>query len=182
VEREGAGSVTHSPLPVSLTGRAFPASSFLPFSACTNGRKQSQTASVALTLPNSTISAGPTSLTAGDSGTYTGSTSGGDTLNRNFDGGAAPVTGNSGSPTIHAARQLTARLQATKAQNLAASAMDTGNLVSVQRDFSSGDPTPATRALAVAMPPNVDYENFETAQVHPLRLSNSGNQLYAVNT
>src|SRR5262249_39571142 len=84
--------------------------------------------------------------------------------------------------TFHAAGHFTVRLQATKGQNLSASAMDTGNLVTAQRAFKAGDPTPATRALAVAMPPDVDYENFETAQTHPLRLSPAGDKLYAANT
>src|SRR6185369_14552096 len=40
----------------------------------------------------------------------------------------------------------------------------------------------ATLALSVIMPPDVDTQNFETAQVHPLKLSAAGNELYAVNT
>jgi len=182
VRLDAACSVDTSTLAVSFNGTTIPATNFLPFSACTNGRKQSQTATVSLALPNSTITGGPTSLTAGDSATYSGTTSGGDGLNWNFDGGAPGVSGNSVTATFHAAGNFTVRLQATKSQNLAASAMDTGNLVSVQRPFSSADPTPDTRQVAVAMPPNIDYENFETAQTHPLRLSNSGNALYAVNT
>src|SRR5262249_29656040 len=136
---------------------------------------------LSLVLPNSTITAGPTSLTAGQSATYSGSTTGGDTLNWNFDGGAAPGTGTSLNRTFVPAGQFTVSLQATSPQALAASAFDnSNNLQASQRNFRAGDPTPDTRALAVAMPPDVDFENFESAQVHPLQLS--GTKLYAVNT
>jgi YVTN family beta-propeller protein len=169
-------------LAVNYNGTPVPASSFLPFSACTNGRMQSQTATVSVTLPNSTITGGPTSLNAGQSGNYTGSGTGSDTLNWNFDGGAAPATGSSVSATFKPAGAFTVRLQATKAQQLDASAMDQGNLVTAQRAFTAGDPSPATRAVAVAMPPEVDFRNFETALTHPLQLSAAGDKLYAVNT
>jgi len=175
-------SVDPNSLAVSLNGSAIPQSSFLPFSACSSGRMLSQTVVVALSLPNSTITSGPTSLTAGDMATYGGSTAGGDTLNWNFDGGAAPATGSSVTPTFHPAGQFTVRMQATKGQSLDASVMDSGNLVTAQRPFKAGDPSPATRAVAVAMPAAVDYENFETAQMHSLRLSAAGDELYAVNT
>lgn len=183
VRIDAACTVDPNTLAVSLNGTATPAASFQPFSACSNGRMQSQTATVTLALPDSTISGGPTSLNAGQSATYTGSASGGGTtLNWNFDGGAAPATGASVTPTFKAAGNFTVRLQATTVENLSASAMDTGAMVTIQRAFQAGDPSPATLAVAVAMPPDVDFENFETAQVHPLRLAASGNQLYAVNT
>ena len=110
---------------------------------------QSQTVTVNLTLPNSTISSGPTSLTAGQSGTYSGSASGGgDTLNWNFDGGSAPTTGTSVNATFKPAGQFTVRLQATTDEVLHASALDSGNLVTGVRDFRAGDPTPATRIVS----------------------------------
>jgi YVTN family beta-propeller protein len=81
-----------------------------------------------------------------------------------------------------AAGQFTARLRATKAQNLAASAIDSGQVVIGQRGFTGGDPTPDTRQVTVAMPPDVDFVNYEVGHVHPLALSSAGNRLYAVNT
>jgi YVTN family beta-propeller protein len=183
VRIDAACTVDPDTLAVSFNGTPIPSSSLLPFSACSGGRMQSQTASITIALPNGTISAGPTSLNAGQSATYSGSaSSGGATLNWNFDGGAPQATGASVNPTFEAAGQFTVRLQVTTQQVLAASAMDTGGLVSIQLPFRAGDPTPDARVLAVAMPPDVDYENFETAQVHPLRLSAAGDQLYAVNT
>jgi YVTN family beta-propeller protein len=182
VRLDAACSVDTNTLAVSFNGTAIPASSFMPFSACSNGRMQSQTATVAQSLPNGTITSGPTSLDAGQNATYSGSTAGGDGLNWNFDGADVPTSGNSVNPLFHAAGHFTVRMTATKAQNLSASATDTGNLVTAQRDFKAGDPSPATRAVTVAMPPNRDYENFESAQTHPLRLSVAGDELYAVNT
>ncbi len=183
VRLDAACSVDPNTLSVSLNSTPIPAGSFLPFTACTDGRMQSQTVSVGLTLPNSAITGGPTSLTAGQSATYTGSASGGgDTLRWNFSGGAAPAIGSSVTPTFEPAGQFTVRLQVTTTEDLSASALDTGNLVTAQRAFNAGDPTPATRAVAVAMLPDVDYENFETGQTHPVRLSAAGDELYAVNT
>src|SRR5262245_60700993 len=183
VRLDAACTVDTSTLAVDLNGTPISAASFLPFSACSNGRKQSQTATVSLTLPNSTITAGPTSLNAGQNATYTGSASGGgDTLNWHFDGGAAPATGASVNASFQAAGQFTVRLEGTTSEQFGASAQDTGNLVTAQRNFSAGDPSPATRALAVAMPPDVDFRNFESAQTHPLRPSAAGDKLFAVNT
>jgi YVTN family beta-propeller protein len=90
--------------------------------------------------------------------------------------------GTSVNATFKPAGDFTVRLQVTTAEALTASALDNGNMVTAQRDFAAGDPSPATRAVAVAMPAEVDYENFETAQTHPLRLSAAGDELYAVNT
>ena len=168
-------------LAVTINGTAIPASAFLPFSACTNGRKTSQTASVSVTLPNGTITGGPTALITGDTGNYTG-TGTGDGLAWNFDGGAAPSSGASVNATFEPAGTFVVRLTATKAQNLAASALDGGNLVGGSRSFAAGDPTPATRQVAVAMPPDVDFVNWESSQVHPLALSAAGDRLYAINT
>ena len=181
VRLDAACSVEPNTLAVSFNGATIPQASFLPFSACSAGRMLSQTATVGLTLPNSTISGGPTSLTAGQSATYTGSASGGGNgMSWNFDGGAAPAVGTSVTSTFKAAGHFTVRARAITAENLTASAMDTGTLVTIKRAFQAGDPTPATRAVAVAMPPDVDFENFETGQTHPLALS--GSHLYAVNT
>src|SRR5215468_5280303 len=176
-------TVDPTTLAVSLNGTSIPVAGFLPFSTCSGGRKQSQTVVVSLTLPNTTITAGPSTLTAGQSATYTASaTAGGDTFNWNFDGGAQPGTGSSLTRTFNPAGQFTVSVQATSPQNIAVSAIDTGNLVGEQRPFRAADPTPDTRVLAVAMPPDVDFENFETAQIHPLQLSAAGDKLYAVNT
>src|SRR6185295_17739664 len=84
VRLDAACSVDTNTLAVSFNGNAIPASSFMPFSACSSGRMQSQTATVAQSLPNGTISSGPTSLDAGQSATYSGSTTGGDALSWNF--------------------------------------------------------------------------------------------------
>jgi hypothetical protein len=54
--------------------------------------------------------------------------------------------------------------------------------VTTQRAFAAGDPTPDTRQVSVAMPPELDFRNYESAQVHPLALSASGTRLYAINT
>jgi YVTN family beta-propeller protein len=183
VRLDAACSVDPNSLAVSFNGAAIPTASFLPFSACAGGRMQSQTVTVSLPLPNSSITGGPTSLNAGQSATYTASASGGGNgMSWNFDGGAAPATGTSVTPTFKAAGQFTVRAQATTAENFSASAVDTGNLVTIQRNFKAGDPTPATLAVAVAMPPDVDYENFESVPTHPLQLSAAGDTLYAVNT
>ena len=183
VRIDAACTVDPNTLAVSFNSVTVPQAGFLPFSACSSGRKQSQTVALSVALPNSTITAGPTSLNAGQSATYSGSASGGgDTLNWNFDGGAQPGTGGSLNRTFKPAGQFTVSLQSTSPQNLAASAMDTGNLAAVQRPFKAGDPTPDTRVLAVAMPPDIDFENFETAQTHPLQFSSAGSKLYAVNT
>ena len=168
-------------LAVSINGVTIPAADFLPFSACANGRMTSQVATVNVTLPDTSISSGPSSLNAGQNGTFAGSGSG-DGVSWNFDGGAAPATGSSVSATFQAAGSFTVRARATKQQDLQASALDQGNLVAAQRAFAAGDPTPATRQLAVIMPPDVDFENFESSQVHPVALSEAGDQLYAVNT
>ena len=123
VRLDAVCTIDPNTLAVDINGTTIPAASFLPFSACSNGRMQSQTVTVNLTLPNSTISSGPTSLTAGQSGTYSGSASGGgDTLNWNFDGGSAPATGSSVNATFKAAGQFTVRLQATTDEALHASA------------------------------------------------------------
>jgi YVTN family beta-propeller protein len=174
-------TVDTATLAVSINGVAIPAADFLPFSACANGRMTSQVATVNVTLPDTSITGGPSSLSAGQNGTFAGSGSG-DGLSWNFDGGAAPGTGSPVTATFEAAGSFTVRARATVQEDLEASALDDGNLVTAQRGFKAGDPTPATHQLAVIMPPDVDFENFESSQVHPLALSEAGDQLYAVNT
>jgi YVTN family beta-propeller protein len=169
-----------STLAVSLNGVAIPASQFLPFSACVNGRKTSQTATVALPLPNGTIASAPTSLNARSAGTFSGSGTG-DGLSWNFDGGAAPASGSSVTATFNAAGQFTVRLRSTKTEALAASGLDTGALATAQQQFQGGDPTPDSRLVTVVMPPDVDFRNYETGLVHPLALSAGGDRLYAIN-
>ena len=168
-------------LAVSLNGSSIPAAGFLPFSACSGGRKTSQTVAVTVGFPNATISSAPTTLTAGAQGSFSGSGSG-DTLVWNFDGGAEPTSGSPVSATFNAAGTFTVRLRATKTQALAASGLDGGNLVSAQRGFAAADPTPDSRQVAVRMPADVDFRNYESSQVHPLALSASGARLFAVNT
>jgi len=181
VKLDATCTVNPSTLAVTINGNPIPQGSFLPFSACSGGRMTSQTALVSVTLPNSTISGGPAALNAGASGNYTG-TGTGDSLSWNFDGGAAPTTGSPVTATFKAAGAFTVRLQAKQSEALNASAMDGSNLVTATRSFQGGDPTPAAMQVTVAMPPDVDFRNFESSQVHPLAPSNSGNQLYAVNT
>ncbi len=181
VKLDASCSFNPATLAVSLNGVAIPASAFLPFSACTAGRMTSQTATAAVALPNGNIASGPSAITVGGSATFSG-TGSGSALEWNFDGGAAPSTGSSVAPTFNAAGRFTVRLRATAAQALAASGMDGGNLVSAARTFRAGDPSPATHNLAVVMPPEVDFRNFESSQVHPLALSATGAELYAVNT
>jgi YVTN family beta-propeller protein len=168
-------------LAVSVNGQSVPSSAFLPFSACTNGRMTSQTASVALTLPNGTVSTAPASLEAGQSGTFSGSGNG-NGVDWNFDGGAQPASGGSVNATFQAAGTFTVRLRATRTTALAASGNDGGNLVTAQRQFKAGDPTPDSRQVAVEMPPDVDFRNYESGHVHPLALNASATRLYAVNT
>ena len=172
-------TVDPSTLAVSLNGASIPASQFQPFSACQNGRMSSQTASVGLTLPNGTITSGPTSLTARTTASFSGSGTG-DGFRWNFDGGAQPATGASVSATFNAAGTFTVRLRATKTEQLQASAMDNGNVVTGQLAFAAGDPTPDQRQVVVAMPPDLDFVNYESSHVHPLAVS--GSQLYAVDT
>jgi YVTN family beta-propeller protein len=168
-------------LAVSLNGVTVPAGGFLPFSSCTGGRITSQTVNVSLTLPISTISTAPTSLNAGLTGNFSGSGNG-DGLTWNFDGGATPKFGSPVSATFNAAGQFTVRLRATRGETLSASGLDSGSLVTGQSTFKAGDATPDTRQLSVVMPPDVDFRNYESPQSHPLALSASGSQLYAVNT
>lgn len=181
VKLDAACTVNPATLAVDINGTTIPQASFLPFSACTSGRMQSQIATVNISLPNSTITGGPTSLSAGGSGNYTGNGTG-DALKWNFDGGSAPVLGSPAAATFNAAGTFTVRLEATKTQNLHASANDGGNLVAAARPFFAGDPTPASLQVSVAMPADVDFRNFESGQVHPLALSEDGTQLFAINT
>src|SRR5512139_1899472 len=58
VKLDAACTVNPSTLAVSLNGSPIPASSFLPFSACSGGRMTSQTVPANVSLPNSTITAG----------------------------------------------------------------------------------------------------------------------------
>jgi YVTN family beta-propeller protein len=174
-------SCTFNPnsLTVTLNGTTIPASAFQPFSACTGGRITSQTVPVTVTLPTGTITSAPTSLDAGQAGNFSGSGTG-DGLLWNFDGGAAPASGSPVTATFTAAGSFTVRLRATKSEGLAASGLDNSNLVTAQRNFKGGSPTPDSRTLAVAMPPDVDFVNYESSQVHPLALANG--RLYAANT
>jgi len=179
VALDASCSLDGGTLAVTINGATIPASAFLPFSTCTNGRKTSQTATVSMALPNGSITGGPTALISGDTGNYTGSGNG-DGLGWNFDGGAAPASGSSVNATFTPAGTFVVRLTATRDQDLAASALDGGNLVTAAQTFLAGDPTPATRQVTVAMPADVDFVNWESSQVHPLALS--GNRLYAANT
>src|SRR5439155_433867 len=130
-------TVDPSTLAVSLNGASIPASQFQPFSACQNGRMSSQTVSVGLTLPHGTITSGPTSLVARTTASFSGSGTG-DGFSWNFDGGAQPATGASVSATFNAAATFTVRLRATKTEQLQASAMDDGNVVTGQLAFAAG--------------------------------------------
>jgi YVTN family beta-propeller protein len=178
---DAACSFDPDTLAVSLNGAAIPASQFKPFSACANNRITSQTVSVATTLPNGTISGAPATLDAGDTGNFSGSGNG-TGVSWKFDGGTAPATGSPVSATFPAAGLFTVTMQATRTQALDASGMSGGNLVTAERDFLGGDPTPDSRLLTVVMPPDVDFRNYESSHVHPLALSTSGSELYAVNT
>ena len=169
-------------LAVTLNGSAIAASQFLPFSACSNGRITSQTAVVGITLPTgSAITSAPSNLTAGTAGTFTAS-GGGDGFSWNFDGGAAPASGATVSATFKPQGTFTVRVRTTRSQNLAASGLSSGGLVTGQRTFNAGDPTPATQALTVVVPPDIDFANFEAGHVRPLALSPNGAHLFAVNT
>jgi YVTN family beta-propeller protein len=173
-------------LAVSLNGNAIPAASFLPFSACTGGRITSQTVNAAITLPNGTIGSAPsqlsiTNLASPPSGNFTASGNG-QQLRWNFDGGSAPQTGSPVNATFRAAGSFTVRLQATSAQGLAASGLASGNLVNASRSFDAGDPTPDSRVVDVGIDADLDFANFESSHVHPLALSEAGDELYAVNT
>ncbi len=181
VRLDAACSFNVGTLAVTLNGTPIPAGDFLPFSACSNGRITSQLATVPITLPSGNISSGPAAIDAGDTAQFTGSGNG-DDLSWNFDGGAVPATGSPAQASFGPAGQFTVRLVATTAEGLAASGLDGGNLVTSNRAFEAGDPTPDTHALAVAMPADIDFINFESSHVHPLALSAAGDELYAVNT
>jgi YVTN family beta-propeller protein len=168
-------------LAVALDGNAIPAGQFLPFSGCTNDRITSQTVVVSITLPNGSITGGPSSLAAGVAGSFSG-TGNGTGLSWNFDGGAEPKTGSPASATFQAGGVFTVRLRATRAQGFSASGLESGSLVTAQSPFQAGDPTPASQNVEVAVPPNVDFVNFESGHVRPLALAPNGNHLYAVNT
>jgi YVTN family beta-propeller protein len=181
IQLDATCSFDEGTLAVSLNGTNVPASSFLPFSTCSNGRKASQQVSVGVTLPNGTISTAPAVLDVPQAGSFSGSGNG-TALAWNFDGGAAPASGASVSATFNAAGTFTVRLSATRAQALDASGMDGGNLVTAERDFASADPTPDTRVVTARMPADVDFRNYEVGHVHPIALNAAGTQLYAVNT
>src|SRR4029453_17579463 len=178
---DAACSFDEGTLSVTLNGTSIPAAASLPFPACGGGGKTSQTVPVTIVFPNGTIGSAPTTLTAGAQGTFSGSGNG-DTLAWNFAGGAEPATGPPGAGPFAGAGTFTVRLRAKKNQALAASGLDGGNLVSAQRTFASGDPTPDSRQVSGRMPADVDFRNYEASQVHPLALSGSGGRLYAVNT
>src|SRR5262245_39213188 len=178
---DAACTFDESTLSVTLNGTSIPAAGFLPFSACSGGRKTSQTVPATVVFPNGTIGSAPITLTAGAQGTFSGSGNG-DALTWNFDGGAEPATGSPVTATFGAAGTFTVRLRAKKDQGLAASGIDGGNVVGAQRTFAGGDPTPDSRQVTVRMPADVDFRNYESSQVHPLALSGSGSRLYAVNT
>ncbi len=181
VQVEAGCALTESTLAVSLNGVALPQSSFLPFGPCTNSRKQSQIATVTVTLPNGAITGAPASLNAGQSGNFSGTTTG-DGASWNFDGGAAPATGTSVSAIFNAGGAFTVRLRATKGQTLQVSGTDTAHLLSDQRVFNGGDATPDSRQLAVVTAPDLDFRNYEASHVHPLALNGARDRLYAVNT
>lgn len=176
-----ACSFDEGSLAVTLNGSPIPQGDFLPFSSCVDGRKTSQVANVALTLPNASITGAPSNLSAGDSANFSGSGTG-DSLSWNFDGGAEPVSGSPVNATFNAAGSFTVRLRALNDESLAASGMANGDLVSDTRDFQAGDPTPASQVVSVQMPPDVDFRNYETAHTHPVALSEDDTRLYAVNT
>jgi YVTN family beta-propeller protein len=181
IRLEAPCSFDEGSLAVSLNGGPLPTASFLPFSPCSNGRKTSKTVAIGVTLPNGTIATAPTILEAGSQGDFSGNGSG-DALAWNFDGAAAPATGSAVSATFPAAGTFTVRLRATNTQTLAASGLDEGSLISAQLAFKGGDPTPDSREVAVRIAADVDSRNYESSHVHPITLSASGNQLYAVNT
>jgi YVTN family beta-propeller protein len=181
VQLEAACTFDPSTLAISLDGNALPAGSLLPFASCSGGRTTSQPVVVGITLPNGSIASGPVGLVAGETGTF-GASGTGDGFLWNFDGGAAPKRGAPVAAVFRAAGTFMVRLRATSSQALAASGLDAGNLVTAQRAFTAGDPTPDTREVSVAMPPEVDFRNYESAHVHPLALSAAGAKLYAVNT
>src|SRR5262245_20626294 len=181
VQLDAACSFDPSTLAISFNGSTLPAGPFLPFTSCTGGRTTSQPVVVGITPPNGSITSGPIDLVAGETGTFAAGGTG-DGFLWNFDGGAAPETGESVAAVFRAAGTFMVRLRATSSQVLAASGLDGGNLVTAQRPFGAGDPTPDTRQVSVTMPPDVDFRNYESAHVHPLALSASRTKLYAVNT
>jgi YVTN family beta-propeller protein len=186
VKLDAACNFDTGTLAVSLNGTPIPASSFLPFSACTNNRITSQTVNATVTLPNGTIGSAPsqlsiTNLASPPSANFSGSGNG-DVLHWNFDGGAEPKTGSPASATFNAAGSFTVHLQATSGQGLDASGLAGGNLVTAQRSFDAGDPTPDSRVVQVSIDPDLDFRNFESGHTHPIALSAGGDQLYAVNT
>jgi YVTN family beta-propeller protein len=120
-------------------------------------------------------------LDAGGTGNFSGSGTG-NGVTWNFDGSTPPTTGSPVAATFNAAGVFTVRLSATRIQALDASGMNGGNLVTAQRQFVGADPSPDARVVTVVMPPDLDFRNFEASQVHPLALSEAGDELYAVNT
>jgi len=181
VQVDASCSFDPATLAVSLNGAPISSSQLLPFGACSGGRMQSQVAAVPVSLPAGTITGGSTSLNAGDTGSFS-ATSSGDSVHWNFDGGAAPADGPSVSAVFQPAGDFTVRAQATASQSLQASGMDGVNLVTAARDFRAGDPSPDTLAVHVAMPPDVDFVNFELSQVHPIAYSAAAAQVYALDT
>jgi YVTN family beta-propeller protein len=182
IRLDAACTVDPQTLAVTLGGVSVPQSAFLPFGPCTNGRIASQTATVAITLPNGSITSGPPgTISAGDTVGFT-ATSTGDGTAWNFDGGAEPAFGPSVSPTFNPAGTFEVSAQARADRLLAASALDGGNLVAQSRTLKAADPTPATMTVVVEIDPDVDFVNWESGQVHPIALSAAGDELYALNT
>src|SRR4029453_10170511 len=65
---EAACSFDEGTLAVTLNDTSVPAAAFLPFSACSGGRKTSQTVPATIVVPDSAIGLAPASLTAGAQG------------------------------------------------------------------------------------------------------------------
>src|SRR5688572_32839230 len=76
IQLDATCSFDEGTLAVSLNGTNIPASSFVPFSACTNGRKASKQVGVAVTIPNGTISTAPAVLDVPQSANFSGSGNG----------------------------------------------------------------------------------------------------------
>ncbi len=169
-------------LSVRMNGALLDANAFRPFGACASGRMQSQTVAVPVARPQTAIVQGPRRLRAIASATYVATTTGDGPISWSFDGASPPRTGASAVATFRAAGKFKVRARATRTQTLAVAGRASGADVAAERSFLGGDPSPAKRAVRVAMPTDVDFVNFEAGHVHPIAFDPVASRLYAVNT
>jgi len=169
-------------LSVHMNGAPLDASAFRPFGGCASGRMQSQTVTVPVARPQTTIVQGRRRLQAGASATYVATSTGDEAIAWSFDGAAPPQTGATAGATFRAPGKFKVRARSTRTQTLVVAGRAAGADVAAQRTFRASEAKPAKRAVRVVMPADDDFVNFEAGHVHPIAFDAATSRLYAVNT